>query len=148
MKIRFFPDVYECMILPRLKGPLTRDFRPLVFFIKQLLLGPLIQGLKSFRIQLRIHEDIRQSWFHSGVNYTAVQSVHVTAVSMIPLYVHFTPLSMTPLCNKLCRISLRMILNTVFMRKPEYLYKKNIHWQIVLQKWGLPTDRFWSQRCH
>jgi hypothetical protein len=82
--------------------------------------GPLIHGLKPFWIQLRIREDIRQSCLHSGVKYT---TVHVTAVSLIPLF------------NQLCLISSRMIRNTRLTRLHTaaqcHSYRCNIHSGVI-----------------
>jgi hypothetical protein len=41
------------------KGTVSRDFRPSVFFHQNIRPGLLIKGLKPFRIQIRIREDIR-----------------------------------------------------------------------------------------
>jgi hypothetical protein len=57
---------------PLLKGPWHEVF-DLCFFDQTTSPGSLIHRLKPFRIWLRIHEDNQQSWFHSGVNDTAVQ---------------------------------------------------------------------------
>jgi hypothetical protein len=68
-----------------IKGTVSRDFRPLVFFHQTIPSGPLIHGLKHFRIWLRIHKVI---WSHirkcspSGV----IDLAQATwAVSMTPL---------------------------------------------------------------
>jgi hypothetical protein len=53
------------------KGTVSRDFQPLVFFIKQSHLGPVIHALKPFRLRLRICVFIRQIRCLSGVNDTA-----------------------------------------------------------------------------
>jgi hypothetical protein len=65
-----------------LGGTLTRDFRALCFFHQTTSPGPLIHGLKPFRIWFRIREDNQKNWLHIGDNDTAVL---VTAVSMTQL---------------------------------------------------------------
>jgi hypothetical protein len=67
-----------------LKGTVSRDFRPLVFFHQTIPSGPLIHGLKPFRIRLRIREVIRQSRCLSGVNDTAKASLGVSLTSLNP----------------------------------------------------------------
>jgi hypothetical protein len=42
-----------------LKGPVARDFWPLVFFMNRPYMGPLIHTLKHFRILVRILGDIQ-----------------------------------------------------------------------------------------
>jgi hypothetical protein len=67
------PLLLQCMTIPRiastihLKGTVSQDFRPLIFFHQTIPAGPLIHGLKPFRIRLRIREVFRQSRCLTGV---------------------------------------------------------------------------------
>jgi hypothetical protein len=71
------------------KGTLLRDFRPSFFFHQTIPPGPLIYGLKPFRIWLRICRDNQYYSSFSGVIDTAetldLILISVSAVSMTPL---------------------------------------------------------------
>jgi hypothetical protein len=63
-------------------------------------------------IWLRIRVDIRQSWLHSGANYTGVQ-------------VHVTDVSMTPLCNSQrhqCNTAVQPVLLNTFLNDPNHCF--------------------------
>jgi hypothetical protein len=64
----------SCLQQTDLKGTVSRDFWPPGFFIKQSPLGPLIQGLKPFRIWLRNCWEIRDN--HSKLSASAVSMRH------------------------------------------------------------------------
>jgi hypothetical protein len=132
------------------KGTLTRDFRPLVFFIKQLPLGPWDTGWSLFQYVLVFAEKIDfviADFCRSGVNDSAVTC---TAESLTPLWQNrrlqrrfsetcmtCTGESLTPLCKYDTALWLGWSRKWIFLltRKSTF-FRKYFYLRVITHKYS------------
>jgi hypothetical protein len=130
------------------KGTVSRDFRPTVFFHQRIPHRALIKRLKPFRIWLRIRQDVWQTLNFIGAIGTA-EIIHLIVIAILRCQLHRWNIYDTaaPLKSQTDFTSMFGLLKgksskNIPMTNVPILYT---HFK---QKWGLLRSHFRFQLCH